>query len=517
MEEEFTLKDLNQQIKTLCKNQEAMAKRTFQILNMLERVAITRGMPLDNISYEGLHKKFDEDEVKPTVPSTYSVIFEEKPLGLKLIPGARSHGAFVRACASQLTEIRVQPGSQLIAVKGNNIQDVLFKEITSMLGKIEMPVEIQFQVPTMPIEVLELFNAINIDGTGLITFEQFAKIIEEAHRNDPYVEEHTVSFAEGEYGLAVKSGNGNIGCFVTRCKSSFSQQHILVGSQLLQINEIRTQDLSFDEIQDILGQFVKQPRSLMFKKSERAAKLVEIFNRSDRNNSGQIDFEEFVAACEDPEINMNQVSELSNFGPLGDEIRGDIQNSTKALNQLKNEMSNVNDVGDLLKDLRKEMKIKHQELIATLEIETETIRKELSLKIDSLKHSGFGGKGNQTRQNKPLQQQADEFKNLKKYFGLFMVQEKFSEFDVDGNAKISYDEFRQALKDLEIDVPDILVRRMFTCMDDDNSNCIELDEFLAVLKKAVRSEGADDFKTIFRATMTRLVAEKQLANLASGR
>ena len=73
------------------------------------------------------------------------------------------------------------------------------------------------------------------------------------------------------------------------------------------------------------------------------------------------------------------------------------------------------------------------------------------------------------------------------------------------------------MKDLEIDVPDILIRKMFTCMDDDNSNTIELDEFLAVLKKSVRTEGAGDFRSIFRATMTRLVAEKQLANLASGK
>ena len=61
-----------------------------------------------------------------------------------------------------------------------------------------------------------------------------------------------------------------------------------------------------------------------------------------------------------------------------------------------------------------------------------------------------------------------------------------------------------------VEVPDILIRKMFTCMDEDNSNTIELDEFLSVLKKSVRTEGADDFKTIFRATMTRLVAVKKI-------
>jgi len=517
MEQEISLKDLKQEIKCLQQQQEKMARRTYQMLNLMERVATNRGMPIEKISHEKLQRQFEEDEHEPAIPTTYTITFDEKPLGLKLIPGARSYGAFVRACASQVAEINVQPGSQMLQISGKSIQDVPFKEIMDLLASIEMPVDIQFQVPTMPIEVLELFNALNTAGNGLITFEEFATVLEEAHQNDPYFTEHTVAFEDGDYGLAVKSGNGKTGCFVTRTYSAYSQQHVLVGSQILQVGEINVQDLKYEEIIDILDQFKNQPRNLKFRRSDRAAKLVEIFNRSDKDNSGEIDFEEFVAACEDPEINMAAVNELANFGPLGDEIRDEIQHSTEALVQLRREMANVNDVGDLLKDIRKEMRLQHQELRTELDIATETIRKELSLKIDSLKHSGLGGKGSQSQRNKPLQQQADEFKNLKKYFGLFMVQEKFSEFDIDGNAKISYDEFKQALKDLEIDVPAILIRKMFTCMDDDNSNCIELDEFLGVLKKAVRSEGASDFKTIFRATMTRLVAEKQLANLASGK
>lgn len=516
METEVSLVELQREIKSLQKQQEKISRVTFQTLNLMERIATTRGMPINQIS----HEKFadlKENEIKPNIPSTYKVTFTEQPFGLKLIPGAQSYGAFVTECHSQVAEITVQPGSQLMQVNDKPIQDVPFKEITSLLSKIEMPAELQFQVPTMPIEVLELFNAINTDGSGCITFEQFAKVLDDAHKNDPYTTEKTVAFDDGDYGLAVKAGKGNCGCFVTRCRSAYAQQHVLVGSQIVQIGEIKIRDMPHEEIIDFMEQFKNKPRNLKFIQSDRAAKLVEIFNKSDRNNSGTVDFEEFVNACADPEINMAAVSELANFGPLGDEIRGEIQQSTEALVQLKREMANVNDIGDLLKDIRKELRLQHQELRTELDISTETIRKELSMKIDALKAAGLGGKGQQAARGKPLQQQADEFKNLKKYFGLFMVQEKFSEFDVDGNAKISYDEFKQCLKDLEIDVPDILIRKMFTCMDDDNSNTIELDEFLAVLKKSVRTEGAGDFRTIFRATMTRLVAEKQLANLASGK
>lgn len=516
METEVSLSELQKEIKCLQSQQEKMSRRTYQMLNLMERIATSRGMPINQISHEKL-ADLKENEIKPTIPSTYSIIFEEKPFGLKLIPGNQGYGAFVTACHSQVAEINVQPGSQLLQINGKPIQDVPFKEITHLLSQIEMPAELQFQVPTMPIEVLELFNAINTDGSGHITFEQFAKVLDDAHTNDPYSTEHTVAFDDGDYGLAVKSGKNNVGCFVTRCLSAYAQQHVLVGSQIAQIGEIVVRDIRHEEIVDVMEQFKNGPRTIKFIRSERAAKLVEIFNQSDKNNSGTVDFEEFVSACEDPEINMAAVSELANFGPLGDEIRDEIQHSTEALVQLRREMANVNDIGDLLKDIRKELRLQHQELRTELDISTETIRKELSMKIDALKAQGMGGKGNSASRQKPLQQQADEFKNLKKYFGLFMVQEKFSEFDVDGNSKISYDEFRQCLKDLEIDVPDILIRKMFTCMDDDNSNCIELDEFLGVLKKAVRTEAAGDFKTIFRATMTRLVAEKQLANLASGK
>jgi len=516
MDTEVSLVQLQKEIKRLQSSQEEISRQQFKCLTLIERIATTRGMPVQQISHEKL-QYLKENEIKPNIPSTYTITFEEKPLGMKLIPGARSYGAFVTACTNQVKAISVQPGSQMLQINEKDIRDVPFKEITSFLSKIEMPVNIQFQVPTMPIEVLELFNAINLDGTGFITFEQFSRVLEEAHKNDPYVTQHTVAYDDGDYGLAIKSGTGNIGCYVTRCRSAFSLQHVMVGSQLLQVGEMKVQDMKYEEIVDILEQFKNKPKNLKFQRSERAAKLVEIFNKSDRNNSGTIDFEEFVSACQDPEINMAQVSDLANFGPLGDQIRDEIHESTQALHQLKSEMSNVNGVGNLLKEIQKEMRLQHQELRTELDIATETIRKELSMKIDMLKHSGLGGRGQNAEKRQPLQQQADEFKNLKKYFGLFMVQEKFSEFDCDGNARISFDEFRQALKDLEIDVPDILIRKMFSSMDEDNSNCIDLDEFTSVLKKAVRSEGADDFRTIFRSTMTRLVAEKQLANLASGR
>jgi len=516
METEVSLADLQSEIKCLQKQQEKISRRTFQMLTQMERVTTMRGMPISQISHENL-AKLRENEIKPNVPSTYTIQFDEKPLGLKLIPGSKDNGSYVTACQSQIAEINVQPGSMMMSINNINVQDVPFKDIQELLSGVEMPISITFQVPMMPIEVLELFNAINIDGSGFITFEQFARILNDAHHNDPYTTEHTVSFDEGPYGLALKSGNGHLGCFVTRVTSAFAIQHVLIGSQILQIGEHNVTDVPYEQIRDILESYQNMPRNVKFRRSERAARLVEIFNKSDKDNTGSINFEEFVSSCEDPEINMAAVSELANFGPLADDIRDGVQHSTEALVQLKREMRNVNDIGDLLKEIRKELRIQHQELRTELDISTETIRKELSMKIDALKHSVGGGRNGQVQQNKPLQQQTDEFKNLKKYFGLFMVQEKFAEFDVDGNARISYDEFRQALKDLEIDVPDILVRKMFTCLDDDNTNCIELDEFLSVLKKSVRCDGADDFRTIFRATMTRLVAEKQLANLASGK
>eukprot|EP00494_Astrolonche_serrata_P030955 UN31223 len=242
----------------------------------------------------------------------------------------------------------------MLAVNDKSIEDLPFSEITEFLQQIQMPVEIQFQVPTMPIEVLDLFNAINLDGSGEITFEQFSIVLQQAHDNDPYSDEHVVCFDEGDYGLAITSAGSSKGCFITGCRNSFAQKHIMVGSKLLKVDNINVEDMKHDEIKDVLQAVKNNPRNLKFRRSERAAKLVEIFNLSDGNNNGKIDFMEFVNACSNPEINMAAVSELANFGKLGDEISHQIQNSNKALTNLRQEMANVNDVGDILKDIQKE-------------------------------------------------------------------------------------------------------------------------------------------------------------------
>ena len=68
METEVSLVELQREIKNLQKQQEKISRVTFQTLNLMERIATTRGMPINQISHEKM-EQLKENEIKPNIPS----------------------------------------------------------------------------------------------------------------------------------------------------------------------------------------------------------------------------------------------------------------------------------------------------------------------------------------------------------------------------------------------------------------------------------------------------------------